>query len=351
MSSSVNIIAHPVLLPFTHPMHMMGTTGVGAGLGFLAAGAAGAGPGALIGLATGFVQYPTEKLIEHFTNPDSNASEAAAMVAHAINCIASNALVWGGAALVGVVTAPVALGAGGFAAVYGTVSKLEDLALRLSGCTWKLPVVAILTAAVKIGLIAAGAFALVFFGVVAPPVGIALGVTASLLAIVGTYYVVMKIANAGLEESERNLKKAEESLQTALDQYQLAIDEESITVKASFEENILLINAIEAALNEKVFPYLDKIPEKALAKLISHLETLRDSLVSFNESSGVPEDGQELRDTLARRNITLPVRDSREEAQNGLSVKIQDLSVLINRLKPPKSTLEVAVSPLSSDRI
>jgi hypothetical protein len=194
-------------------------TGIGAGVG-AAAGATlgaisrvGASVGASIGAGIGaievFATFPVDIAAEVLTkeyvfvyNPGgpaieklqfkSRGHEALCHIIIAINHVVVKAALWGGAALLGIVSLPAAAVIGGGGALYFAASKLETLLLILSPKSLR-PVAALASLALKVAVVAGVLFAVIQLGLLAPPWAIALGVSAAVLALMGTGFSFLSI--------------------------------------------------------------------------------------------------------------------------------------------------------------
>lgn len=94
------------------------------------------------------------------------------ILAGAVNTACSTVLVYGGAALLGLVTTPAVLAAG---ITFGTLRTITLLEAAILSKSPHRDLTHVLTSAAKVTLIAAGTFTVISLGIVSLPTGLALG--------------------------------------------------------------------------------------------------------------------------------------------------------------------------------
>lgn len=198
---------------------------VGASLGAIArvGASVGASIGAGIGAIEMFAVYPGEKMAQYLTiNTVAEIDKEGNMItktgfkskghkvfyhtASTINGLVVRGAIWGGAALLGIISLPAAAVIGGGGALYFAASKLEDMILTLSPKSLR-PAAALITLTLKVAVIAGVFLAIIQLGLLAPPWAIALGVSAAVGALIGTGWALM-------DSYSEEIKAYAKSLQT-----------------------------------------------------------------------------------------------------------------------------------------
>jgi hypothetical protein len=150
----------------------------------------------VIGAAESFIHFPASQLIEELSNKASAKSITLAEVAHLANDLFCKALVWGGAAALGVIAAPVALGVATACACNDVASRIENIIL-INTPKHELAEAAIFTCAVKISLLAGSLFALAAFGILSGGAALLVGLAIGVISLLVTYSKVENLVKEG----------------------------------------------------------------------------------------------------------------------------------------------------------